>query len=137
MSRINSFELVAKELGDIGEFYTIITPSRMHARLNRRGIENPKYAGMNPREVQEHLVQMWSCIRAKLHKEGIYIDGFRVAEANQDGTLHWHILMLMATEYRSYQVKITLMTHGSSMANGEKVAALKVHKDYQLSPAMA
>lgn len=47
MSRINSFELVAKKLGDIGEFYTIATLSRMHARLNRRGIENPKYDDTN------------------------------------------------------------------------------------------
>jgi|TARA_B110000902_G_scaffold195130_1_gene221203 hypothetical protein len=116
MSRTNSFEFVAKKLGDIGEFYTIATLSRMHARLNRCGIETLKYDDTNPREAQEHLVQMWSCIRAKLHREGIYIDGFRVAEANQDGTPHWNLSMLMSTEYKSLQVKITLTRHGFSMA---------------------
>ncbi|RDE19175.1 replication endonuclease [Motiliproteus coralliicola] len=100
MTRIKGFEMVAEHLGHIGEFYTLTAPSKMHARFKRNGKANPKYDGTTPIEAHQHLNQLFQCIRAKLHREGIFVYGIRVVEPNHDGTPHWHLLLFMPEQHR-------------------------------------
>ena len=101
MTRIKGFEVVAQQMGHVGEFYTITTPSRMHARL-KKGRANPKYDGTTPDQAHKHLTTMFERIRAKLSREGLTIYGIRVVEPNHDGTPHWHLLIFMEPEIRNY-----------------------------------
>ena len=94
MTRIRGFEEVASELGHAGEFYTLTSPSKMHAVLSS-GKPNPKYNGATPKEVNEYFTNNWKLVRSALHKKNIKPYGFRVVEPHHDGTPHWHLLLFV------------------------------------------
>ena len=94
MTRISGFELAAARLGHVADFWTITCPSRFHARLSADGSRNPRYAeGVTPRDAQMHLVKAWAKCRAALHRRGVRLYGFRIAEPHHDGCPHWHVLV--------------------------------------------
>lgn len=97
MVRLRGFETVAKNRGLSAEFYTLTCPSRFHA-THRNGKPNGSYDGSSAREANAHLQQVWSRTRAKLHRDGVQVFGFRVAEPHHDGCPHWHFILFMESE---------------------------------------
>jgi hypothetical protein len=94
MVRLRGFETIAKQQGHVCDFFTITCPGSYHPRLSKSGQLNPNYQpGIGPREAQAHLQKVWSRARAKLHRKGIRMCGFRVAEPHHDGTPHWHMVL--------------------------------------------
>jgi len=92
MVRMSGFEEYAKEMGHVGEFYTITCPSKYHKFSKGSFNENYQY---NPKEAQAYLVKQWSLIRASLARAGASVYGFRVAEPHHDGCPHWHMMLFM------------------------------------------
>jgi hypothetical protein len=109
MTRIAGFEVIAKGCNHAGTFLTVTCPSRMHkwSDMGKNGVHlNKKYDGTNPREAQEYLTKTFSKIRAKLHRMGIGIYGFRIAEPHHDGCPHWHILFFHKAGLRRRIVRV-------------------------------
>lgn len=121
MVRMRGFEQVANVLGHVGEFYTLTTPSRMHACLHS-GVPNPRYDGTSVMQAHEYLTHNWSLIRAELARRDIYPYGFRVVEPHHDGTPHWH-LMLFMPEHHRHSIR-QVMQHYALMDSANEPGAL-------------
>lgn len=102
MTRIRGCEEYADSVGHGAVFFTLTAPSKFHAvsfgkngnlRPNRHyGKLEGTDADCSPRGAQIWLRTMWARARAALHKKGVGVYGFRVAEPHHDGTPHWHAL---------------------------------------------
>lgn len=130
MARIAGFELIAKELGHVAEFYTLSCPSRMHCRHARTGTPVARYDGTAPDEAHRYLGKQWQKIRAKLHRDGIRIYGIRVVEPHHDGTPHWHLLLFMEPADR---VRVRLIVkHYALEVDGDEPGA--AHHRFKVEP---
>lgn len=101
MTRIKGFEHIAQGLEHVAQFVTITCPSKYHPKRTEgpRVVDNPKYAGFTPRDAQQYLTKLWANIRAKLHRQGVRVYGFRITEAHHDGCPHWHLLLFMHPDH--------------------------------------
>ena len=122
MVRVRGFEEVAQVMGHVGEFYTITTPSRMHAR-HQDGKENEKHDGTTVSQAQEYLCELWSRIRAKLDRDDIKVYGVRVCEPHHDGTPHWHLLLFMHPDHTEQARNI--ISHYALETDGKEPGANK------------
>ena len=120
MVRVRGFEEVANFLGHAAEFYTLTTPSRMHAQLSK-GVPNPRFDGTTPRQAQAYLAHTWAVARAALSRLGIQVYGFRVAEPHHDGTPHWHMALFMRHD-QVQQVRETIR-HYALLEDGDEPGA--------------
>ncbi|MCC5858605.1 MAG: replication endonuclease [Ectothiorhodospiraceae bacterium] len=98
MVRARGFEVVADDLGHVGDFWTITAPSRFHAVHSRSGQRNEAFDGSTVREAHDHIKTVWARIRAAFQRQGISPYGFRVVEPHHDGTPHWHLLVFLPPE---------------------------------------
>jgi Bacteriophage replication gene A protein (GPA) len=109
MTRIAGFELICKQEKHSAMMLTVTCPSRMHKmRTTKTGhvVPNQKYDGTTPKEAQQHLGKQWGRMRALAAKYGVRWYGFRIAEPQQDGTPHWHMLLFFPGQQ---QVEIECM----------------------------
>ena len=102
MTRIRGCEEYADSVGHGALFFTLTAPSKFHAvSFGKNGNLRPnrhygKLEGgdtdCSPRGAQIWLRTMWARARAELHRQGVGVYGFRVAEPHHDATPHWHAL---------------------------------------------
>ncbi|GAB6142285.1 replication endonuclease [Methylosoma difficile] len=124
MVRIKGFEIAANLFGHVGEFYTLTTPSRMHASLHN-GLANPRFDGTTTLQAHEYLTHLWALIRAELHRQNIRPYGFRVVEPHHDGTPHWHLLLFMPPEHRQPMREIM---QNYALADSSNEPGAKAHR---------
>ena len=123
MTRINGFEVVAKEMGHLAMFGTITCPGEFHSV----GGTNAKYNGATPRDGQAHLGAVWARYRSWLDRAGIKVYGFRIAEPHTDGCPHWHTLLFIddqmpGTPGRSAYARASAMMRRYALGQGERHA---------------
>jgi Bacteriophage replication gene A protein (GPA) len=108
MTRIRGCEEWALDNGMVSMFTTNTAPSRYHSQrkplnnktaADRKKTRNPKYDGSTPAQAQAWLCETWARCRAQLHREGVKVYGFRVAEPHHDGCPHWHMLLWCKPEH--------------------------------------
>lgn len=123
MTRINGFEVIAKELHHAAMFGTVTCPGEFHSV----GGTNAKYNGATPRDGQAHLGGVWARYRSWLDRAGIKVYGFRIAEPHTDGCPHWHTLLFLdpampGAPGRSAYARASAMLRRYALGQGERQA---------------
>ena len=85
-----AFQATAKTAGLEMAMLTLTLEPEFHA--NPANGHNT-WTGATPAEGHKEMTRRWAVIRAALAQLGIVLSGFRVVEAMQDGTPHWHLLL--------------------------------------------
>ncbi|WP_066014344.1 replication endonuclease [Endozoicomonas atrinae] len=115
ITRSKGFDLVAQQLGHVGWFFTLTTPSRFH-RMKKGAnncYANSQWEGATPRDAQDWLCRVWARVRAKWDREDIRCYGLRVSEPHHDGCPHWHMSLFFRPDqaekakaiFREYALK--------------------------------
>lgn len=136
MTRIKGFEHIAQGLDHVAQFVTITCPSKYHPKRTEgtRVVDNPKYAGFTPRDAQQYLTKLWANIRAKLHRQGVRVYGFRITEAHHDGCPHWHLLLFMHPDHVGTMQ--TIVRAYALREDGNEAGAYKNRVDFvRIDPA--
>lgn len=123
MVRARGFEDLAQDLGHVSAFLTVTCPSKYHRCYAKTGDKNPNWQGYTPLDGQKYLNDVWVKVRSKLQREGVRFYGFRVAEPQQDGTPHWHLLLFV--EPSQYQVMVKVMRSYALKEDGKEQGADK------------
>ena len=105
VTRIKGFESYADEQGHQAQFITITAPSKFHAYLET-GHKNPKYEGASPRDTHQHLIDIWTKVRAQFAKQGIEVYGLRIVEPHHDSTPHYHAVIFGDKEHLQQAIKV-------------------------------
>ena len=136
---VKGLEARATELGLVSVFLTITCPSRMHARSERSGEQNPHYDGTSPGTAQNYLARkVWNAATRKLKHQGIapgtaYF-GLRVVEPHHDETPHWHLLAFV--EPRHLEVFLATLRDYALKDSGNEPGAQEVRfKAVRIDPA--
>lgn len=136
MTRIKGFEHIAQGFGHVADFVTITCPSKYHPKRTEGGrvVDNPKFSGFTPRDAQHYLTRLWANIRAKLHRQGVRVYGFRITEAHHDGCPHWHLLLFM--EAANVEAMRAIVRAYALREDGNEAGAQKNRVDFvSIDPA--
>ena len=114
MSTIAGIEKYASEVGHVGMFLTITTPSKYHPtrmvgkKSDRRVNFNHKWdeEAFSPKDGQRYLVKIWGKMRTAFKDNGIKVYGMRVVEPHHDATPHWHMMLFCDKAHRQSAVDI-------------------------------
>ena len=101
MTRMAGCERHAVAAGDEVMLCTVTLPSRFHAIHSTNGDRNARFDGSTPLDGHRQLQSSWAKVRASLTREGVAIYGFRCAEPNHDGTVHWHLMICVQSAHSS------------------------------------
>ncbi len=128
MTRLRGFEDFAENSEESYQAicYTIACPSKYHA-THQSGKKNCKYNGSTVGEAQDYLNSVWQCARAALDRKGIKGFGMRVAEPQQDGTPHWHVLLFLPVDQAAETTRI--LRHYALLEDGDEPGADKYRFD--------
>ena len=118
MTRLNGFEKLVNAADQETIFITVTCPSRMHSVLSKSGRINPKYDGTTPAEAHQYLQKTWEKARAKLNRNNINMEGYRIAEPHHDGCPHWHLAL--ATDKEDSAELIDIITDYFTQSDREE-----------------
>ncbi len=130
MSTIAGIEKYASEVGHVGMFLTITTPSKYHPtrmigkKTDRRVNFNHKWdeEAFSPKDGQRYLVKIWGKMRTAFKDNGIKVYGMRVVEPHHDATPHWHMMLFCDKAHR--QPAVDLMRRYALQEDGDERGAL-------------
>jgi len=130
MSTIAGIEKYAAEVGHVGMFLTITTPSKYHPtrmvgkKTDRRVNFNHKWddEAFSPKDGQRYLVKIWGKMRTAFKDNGIKVYGMRVVEPHHDATPHWHMMLFCDKAHR--QPAVDIMRRYALQEDGDERGAL-------------
>lgn len=94
MARAKGLEVIARERGDVGLFWTHTLPTSFHPmRANNQ--RNGRWSGATPRDGADNILAKLDTVRKALDEAGIRWYGLRVMEPHRSGTPHQHMLVFV------------------------------------------